>query len=76
MAQQQAIGSFERNLTWWVFGCIVAGAGLAYWLNKKLGVARCVAGPSALPRAGTRVAALPKPRSVNERSQRWQPPTM
>jgi len=23
-------------------------AGLAYWLNKKLGVAHCVAGPSAL----------------------------
>ena len=27
-------------------------AGLAYWLNRRLGVAWCVAGPSALNRAG------------------------
>ena len=27
---------------------VVFNAGLAYWLNKKLGVAHCVAGPSAL----------------------------
>ena len=27
---------------------VVLNAGLAYWLNKKLGVAHCVAGPSAL----------------------------
>jgi ACR3 family arsenite transporter len=25
MAEPRAIGAFERNLTWWVFGCIVAG---------------------------------------------------
>jgi len=28
MAQAKAIGAFERNLTWWVFGCIVAGIGV------------------------------------------------
>ncbi|MEG0678059.1 MAG: arsenical-resistance protein, partial [Comamonas sp.] len=27
---------------------VVLNSGLAYWLNKKLGVAHCVAGPSAL----------------------------
>jgi ACR3 family arsenite transporter len=28
MAARPAIGAFERNLTWWVFGCIVAGIAL------------------------------------------------
>ena len=27
---------------------VYANAGLAYWLNRRLGVAHCVAGPSAL----------------------------
>ncbi len=29
---KKAIGAFERNLTWWVFGCIVAGIALGQWL--------------------------------------------
>jgi ACR3 family arsenite transporter len=28
VADSKAIGSFERNLTWWVFGCIAAGIAL------------------------------------------------
>jgi ACR3 family arsenite transporter len=32
MSERKAIGSFERNLTWWVFGCIVAGIGLGQGL--------------------------------------------
>jgi arsenite transporter len=28
MAKQNAIGAFERNLTWWVLGCIIAGIAL------------------------------------------------
>jgi ACR3 family arsenite transporter len=32
VAQQKAIGVFERNLTWWVFGCIVAGIALGQLL--------------------------------------------
>ena len=31
-AGRQAIGAFERNLTWWVFGCIVAGIALGQLL--------------------------------------------
>jgi ACR3 family arsenite transporter len=27
---------------------VVLNSGLAYWLNRKMGVAHCVAGPSAL----------------------------
>jgi ACR3 family arsenite transporter len=32
MSERKAIGSFERNLTWWVFGCIAAGIALGRWL--------------------------------------------
>lgn len=28
---QPTIGSFERNLTWWVLGCIVVGIALGQW---------------------------------------------
>ena len=31
-----------------IFIQVVLNSGLAYWLNRKLGVAHCVAGPSAL----------------------------
>lgn len=29
-----AMGSFERNLTWWVLACIVVGTGLGYFFPK------------------------------------------
>ncbi len=32
MANVKTIGAFERNLTWWVFGCIVAGIGVGQLL--------------------------------------------
>jgi len=32
MADAKRIGSFERNLTWWVFGCIGTGIALGRWL--------------------------------------------
>jgi ACR3 family arsenite transporter len=32
MTERAAIGTFERNLTWWVFGCIVAGIALGQLL--------------------------------------------
>ena len=32
MAEPRAIGAFERNLTWWVFGCIVAGILVGQWV--------------------------------------------
>ncbi len=32
MAEAKRIGSFERNLTWWVFGCIGTGIALGRWL--------------------------------------------
>ena len=32
MTGAKAIGAFERNLTWWVFGCIVAGIGIGQLL--------------------------------------------
>ena len=32
MAERQAIGAFERNLTWWVGACIVAGIALGQFL--------------------------------------------
>jgi ACR3 family arsenite transporter len=32
VADPKAIGAFERNLTWWVFGCIVAGIGIGQLL--------------------------------------------
>jgi ACR3 family arsenite transporter len=30
----KALGTFERNLTWWVAGCIVAGIGVGQWLPR------------------------------------------
>ena len=32
MAEPKRIGAFERNLTWWVLGCIVVGIGVGQWL--------------------------------------------
>jgi ACR3 family arsenite transporter len=39
MAERKAIGAFERNLTWWVLGCIVAGIGLGHLLPTLSAVA-------------------------------------
>jgi ACR3 family arsenite transporter len=32
MADRRSIGAFERNLTWWVLGCIVVGIGIGQLL--------------------------------------------
>ncbi len=34
MAGAKAIGTFERNLTWWVFGCIVVGIAVGRMLPR------------------------------------------
>jgi len=31
-AAPRVLGGFERNLTWWVAGCIAAGVGVGHWL--------------------------------------------
>ena len=43
------IGAFERNLTWWVFGCIVAGIALG----------------QVLPGVSDAVGAIRSPRSIS-----------
>jgi ACR3 family arsenite transporter len=51
-------------------------AAFTYWLDRKLGVAHCVAGPSALIGASTSSSSPSRPRSVSSASSpawRWPP---
>ena len=54
MVPPKAIGAFERNLTWWVFGCIVAGIAVGQMMP---GVASAV-GAMKLAEVNVPVAVL------------------